>query len=191
MTTRMHRKSEMCLAPQDQPGDQENQGEKNRRAHSQRPYEPACVNLRKTTHCIDVRGVSSTPSARTPAMTLQKMRISEIHATAGIILKSRSCCLANRGLRACGEALAMMAYPVKKNDWAAISQESRCTIRLSSCWIWSRMVRYQSAGLSRLAAGILMRRALRLPELRRRKCVRCGLKSRTTLVQVPWRDLPE
>src|ERR1700722_3170583 len=124
-------------------------------------------------------------------MTLQKMRISEIHATAGIILESRSCCLANRGLRACGEALAMMAYPVKKNDWAAISQESRCTIRLSSCWIWSRMVRYQSAGLSRLAAGTLMRRALRLPELRRRKCVRCGLKSRTTLVQVPWRDLPE
>src|SRR5271167_927034 len=90
-------------------------------------------------------------------MTLQKMRISEIHATAGILLESRSCCLANRGLRACGEALATMAYAVKKNDWTAISQESRCTMRLSSCWIWSRMVRYQSAGLSRLAAGILMR----------------------------------
>src|SRR5271167_2767861 len=95
-------------------------------------------------------------------MTLQKMRISEIHATAGILLESRSCCLANRGLRACGEALATMAYPVKKNDWTAISQESRCTMRLSSCWIWSRMVRYQSAALNRLAAGILMRRALRL-----------------------------
>src|ERR1700733_475025 len=56
MTTRMHRKSEMCLAPQDQPGDQKNQGEKSRRAHSQRP---ACLNLRRTTYCIDMRGVSS------------------------------------------------------------------------------------------------------------------------------------
>src|SRR5258708_5640716 len=79
-----------------------------------------------------------------------------MHATAGMILKRRSCCLANRALRACGLALAMIAYPVKKNDCAAISQDSRWTIRLSSCWIWSRMVRYQSTGPNRLADGTLM-----------------------------------
>jgi hypothetical protein len=62
------------------------------------------------------------------------------------MLKRRSCCLASNWFRGVGVPLAMMAYPVKKKDWAAISQASRCTIRLSSCWIWSRIMRYQSRG---------------------------------------------
>jgi hypothetical protein len=57
----MDRKSEMCLAPNnDQPGDQKNQGEKNRRGHSQPAREPAPVNLRKIAYWIDMRRVSST-----------------------------------------------------------------------------------------------------------------------------------
>src|ERR1700740_3550319 len=62
------------------------------------------------------------------------------------MLKRRSCCLASNWFRGVGVPLAMMAYPVKKKDWAAISQASRCTIKLSSCWIWSRIMRYQSRG---------------------------------------------
>jgi hypothetical protein len=63
------------------------------------------------------------------------------------MLKRRSCCFANSWFRGVGVPFAMMAYPVKKNDWAAMSQASRCTIKLSSCWIWSRIVWYQSRGL--------------------------------------------
>jgi hypothetical protein len=51
--------SEMCLTPNDQPGDQKNQWQKNRRGDSQPASQPASLNLRKTTHRRDMRRVSS------------------------------------------------------------------------------------------------------------------------------------
>ena len=125
-------------------------------------------------------------------MTLQKMRTSEIHATAGIILKRRSCCLANRGLRACGEALAMMAYPVKKNYWAAISHESPLHDEIIFVLDLVPDGSIPIGGTKQIGCGDTHApRFAPSGKLGRRKCVRSGLKSRTTLVQVPWRDLPE
>src|ERR1700734_3875884 len=55
------------------------------------------------------------------------------HASKGIrfvpkmppLLGHAPSCLAERGLRGCVVALATIASPVKKNDWAAINQASR------------------------------------------------------------------
>ena len=86
----------------------------------------------------------------------------------------------------------MMAYPVKKNDWAAINHESRCTMRFIFVLDLVPDGSIPIGGTKQIGCGDTHApRFAPSGKLRRRKCVRCGLKSRTTLVQVPWRDLPE
>jgi hypothetical protein len=61
---RMDHQSEMCATPNDQPGDQKNQRQKNRRGDSQPACKPAPVDLRKISDRSYVRCVSSTEAIK-------------------------------------------------------------------------------------------------------------------------------
>src|SRR4029077_20380302 len=64
-SARMDHQSEMCATPNDQPGDQKNQQQKNRRRESQPARKPApLVDLRKISDRSYVRRVSSTEAIK-------------------------------------------------------------------------------------------------------------------------------
>jgi hypothetical protein len=190
----MHRKSEMRLAPKDQPGDQKNQGEKNRRAHSQRPYEPACVNLRKTTYCIDMRSVSSTQTTERQDSGDDTAKNEDIGNTrhCGNNIKEQVLLFGQQGTASLRGGVGDDGVSGEKERLG--SHQPRESLHDEIIFVLDLVPdgSIPIGGTKQIGCGDTHApRFAPSGKLGRRKCVRCGLKSRTTLVQVPWRDLPE
>ena len=129
--------SDMRLTPNDQPGDQKNQRQKNGRGNAQTASKWASLDLGEATNRRDMSCVC-TPETIERQDPCNDAAVNQNIGNAcnpWTNIEEEVLLLGQQSIASLRRGVGDDCVSCEKKDCAAISQDSRWTIRLSSCWI--------------------------------------------------------